>query len=115
MKLPRKTALGKTFTLNTISQKQARKMIGEVCPSIIKTPKLRNIVRRAVRKTRTKEFVDQLDAVLVLADTLQDLSQQDTAQNPGLFNVQQDGSIGREIRATAVCLSLAWKKLLELV
>lgn len=116
MKQLRKARPTELFENSKISRKQAKKLIENICPSLIKTSQLRNIVRRAVRKTQSKEFVDKLDIILVLSGKLQDLVEQDAAEYPNaeILKRQKAGMIEREIHDTVLTLAIVWKKLLAL-
>ncbi len=104
---------GKPFDARTLTKRQARALLERACPWLVKPKRLRSIVRRAVRKTRTKEFADKLDVVLVLMDTVHDLTEQESAMNPALLKAQRDGTIAKEIRTEFEKLMTAWEELLR--
>ena len=116
MKRAKSVVPKKSIDTNKISKKRAKRLIEKVCPHLIKAPRLRNIVRRAIRKTKTKEFANKLDAVFVLVGTLQDLIEQSTAEypHPEIRRKQMSGAIAKNISDTSSLLATAWKKLLTL-
>lgn len=104
---------GKPFDAHALTKRQARALLEKACPWLIKPKRLRSIVRRAVRKTQTKEFADKLEAVLSLMDTVHDLTEQESAMNPRLLAAQRDGTITKKIRTEFRNLMTAWEELLQ--
>lgn len=99
------------------TRRQARRRLEKIWPSIIKTARLRNIVRRAIRKQKSKEFTDKLDALMKVVANVHDLTQQEDATNPSaaLLKLQRNGTITREIREEIEKLSTAWGELIQIV
>lgn len=99
-----------------VSRKQAKRFLEAVCPSLMRTPRLRTIVRRALRKTEDKKFADQFNAVLVLVSKLPDLVALNTVENPHpsihkeVFQKQADGTYEKEIYDLVLQIVLEWKK-----
>lgn len=99
----------------SLSKRQARALLEKLSPSEFKPKRLRNIVRRAVRRSKTKEFAKKLDTVLEAVHRVHDLGEQMTAMNPRLFSAQRDGTIAREHSEAVARLVDAWTDLLVLV
>lgn len=99
------------------TRRQARRWLEKIWPSLIKPKRLRNVVRRAVRKTKSKEFADKLDMLLLLMATVHDLTQQEAAMNPSpaLLKLQQNGTVTREVKAEFQKLLTAWEELIAIV
>ncbi|OGZ05500.1 MAG: hypothetical protein A2845_05825 [Candidatus Lloydbacteria bacterium RIFCSPHIGHO2_01_FULL_49_22] len=107
----------KSAPVDAKTRRQARRWLEKIWPSLIKPKRLRNVVRRAVRKTKSKEFADKLDAVLLFMATVHDLTQQENAMNPSpaLLKLQRSGTVTREIKEEFQKLLAAWKELIAIV
>lgn len=99
------------------TRRQARRRLEKIWPSLIKPRRLRNVVRRAVRKTKSKEFADKLDALLLLMATVHDLTQQEDTMNPSpaLLKLQRNGTVTQEVKAEFQKLLAAWEELVAIV
>jgi hypothetical protein len=101
--------------MSGMPKRQARAMLERVCPHQFKARRVRNIVRRTMAKSKTKEFTEKLDALLAAIDSVHDLDQQQTAMNPRLTEAQRDGSIARKQNEALHHLLLTWEGLTALV
>ncbi len=101
---------GRAFT-----KKQAQAMLEKIYPQQFKARRVRNIVRRTMGKTKTKEFTSQLDAVLSAVERVHDLDDQLFAMNPRLHKGQRDGTIARERNDAITHLLAVWTELVSLV
>lgn len=101
---------------HTISEIQLNsEMLEHITPHILKPRRLRNIVRRTVRKSKTKEFTDQLDSLLGAVNQIHNLTQQLSAVNPSLYDGQRSGAIARARNNAIAHLEDTWRGMLALV
>lgn len=98
-----------------MSKRQARALLEKICPHEFKARRVRNIVRRTMIKSKTKEFAAQLDALLAAVDHVHDADERLTAMNPKLVQGQRDGSIAQEKNKAIECLLSRWDELVKLV
>ena len=97
------------------TRRQALAMLERICPHEFKAGRVRNIVRRTLLKSKTKDFVETLDAVLAAVDQVHDIGEQLTAINPRLEKAQRDGTLVRQHNEAVLHLAHAWGKLIALV
>lgn len=97
------------------TRRQARAFLERVSPWMVKPRRLRNIVRRVVQKSKTKEFADKLDTLLCAVESVHDLGQQLTAMNPELFKAQRDGTLEQQRSKAVEKLDIAYEELIMLI
>ncbi len=98
-----------------MTKRQALAFLERVSPHEFKARRVRNIVRRAITKSKTKEFASALDATLAAVERVHDLEQQMTAMNPSLSKSQKDGTLVREHNKAITHLMETWGSLTALV
>ena len=98
-----------------MTKRQALAFLERVSPHEFKVRRVRNIVRRTIRKTKSKEFTEALDATLAAVDRVHDLGEQLAAMNPSLTKSQRDGTLAHEHNKAITHLLDTWVTLIALV